>query len=220
MLLACSIEERVYGSSSYSGDKVIRSVYLRLRGPRTAVDILSDPTHPLYASVHRALQSVLHHDECLVPLEIRMELADLDKGWREELTEIARGRGVHNQAVSAEPARIWRGLRFRSASEVRIAEALDRGGVLFFPLCLGRVTGPEGRVNREPDFLVCHEGRWGILEVDGEPFHPPQRAAHDHERDRLFKKHGIRVVEHYDATRCYENPDEVVANFLSILERV
>jgi hypothetical protein len=82
---------------------------------------------------------------------------------------------------------------------MRIAVALDRSGVLFLPNCMGRLSGSTGRKNLECDFLVCHEGKWGILEVDGEPYHPAKRAAQDHERDRLFKAHGIRVVERFDA---------------------
>jgi len=42
--------------------------------------------------------------------------------------------------------------------------------------------------------------------------HPP-RTVHDHERDRLFRVHGLRVVEHYDAKRCWNEPDRVVQNF-------
>jgi very-short-patch-repair endonuclease len=57
----------------------------------------------------------------------------------------------------------------------------------------------------------------GILEVDGEPFHPPTRTVQDHERDRLFRDHGIRVVEHFDASQCFEAPDKVVERFLRLL---
>lgn len=79
---------------------------------------------------------------------------------------------MHNQAVEAVSARIWNNLRFRSESEVRIAQALDRAGVLFLPNCKARLGSPEGRRNRESDFMICYEGKWGILEMDGEPFHP------------------------------------------------
>jgi very-short-patch-repair endonuclease len=75
------------------------------------------------------------------------------------------------------------------------------------------------RKNKEPDFVVCENGRWGILEVDGEPFHPPTRTTEDHKRDRDFLAHGIRVVQHYDANECYQQPDRVVANFLNLLRR-
>ena len=114
---------------------------------------------------------------------------------------------------------MWHGLRFRSRSEVCIAQALDRAGVLFLPNCCARLGPPPGRQNREADFLVCHEGRWGILKVDGEPFHPAARAAEDHARDRLFRLQGVSVVEHFDAAECRERPGDVVRRFLEILDR-
>ena len=79
--------------------------------------------------------------------------------------------------------------------------------------------GLKDRLNREPDFLVCYEGKWGILEVDGEDSHPPSRTVDDHERDRLFKQHGILLVEHFDASECWENADGVVKKFLELLRK-
>jgi hypothetical protein len=128
---------------------------------------------------------------------------------------------IENQATEAskESKEIpWRGFRFRSQSEVRIAQQLDRRKVLFFPNCKARL-GFRERENREPDFLVCYEGKWGILEVDGEDSHPHGRAAEDHERDRLFKQHGILLVEHFDAGECWENADGVVKKFLELLRK-
>lgn len=123
---------------------------------------------------------------------------------------------VHNQGVGRRRISEWEGLRFRSESEVRIAKVLDQGGVLFFPNCRGRLNVGKRRDNREADFLVCHEGRWGILEVDGEPYHPS--AAEDHERDRLFRAYGIHV-ERYTSERCFETPHVVVEEFLELLRR-
>jgi hypothetical protein len=113
----------------------------------------------------------------------------------------------------------WNGLPFQSHSEVCIARALDRAEVLYFPNCKGRLGSGHMRRNVVPDFLVCYDGKWGILEVDGEPFHPPARTAYEHERARLFKDQGIRVVEHFDASRCRSAPDAVVAEFLRILRQ-
>jgi very-short-patch-repair endonuclease len=72
-------------------------------------------------------------------------------------------------------------------------------------------------VNREPDFLVCKDGHWGVLEVDGDLYH--SRAAKDHERDRLFRACGIKVVERYTANRCYREPEKVVGEFLVLLDK-
>ena len=89
--------------------------------------------------------------------------------------------------------------------------------MLFLPNCLARLTTAEGRKNKEPDFVICHQGRWGILEVDGEPYHPPSRTVDDHKRDRDFRAYGIKVVEHYDARECFQEPDRVVKQFLELL---
>ncbi|MDD4352624.1 MAG: hypothetical protein PHU71_06665 [Candidatus Gracilibacteria bacterium] len=149
------------------------------------------------------------------------ELIDIDPDWRSELLEIARGRGISNQAAGERAAKIlnWNNLGFRSASEIKIAQVLDKAGVLFLPNCKARLGSVENRQNREPDFLICHNGKWGILEVDGEPFHQPSRTVADHERDRLFKIHGIMVAEHFDANKCFNKPDEVVNTFLRILDQ-
>ena len=112
----------------------------------------------------------------------------------------------------------WQNLSFSSVSEVKIAQALDRIGVLFFPNCRGRLTTTEGRRNRECDFLICYEGIWGILEVDGEPFHPASRAAEDHKRDGFFLDHCV-WVHRFDADECFKYPDNVVRRFLERLKR-
>jgi hypothetical protein len=113
----------------------------------------------------------------------------------------------------------WKNLSFSSVSEVKIAQALDRVGVLFFPNCRGRLTTTQGRQNRECDFLVCYEGIWGILEVDGAPYHPSSRAAEDHKRDGFFLDHGV-WVHRFDANECFNYPDDVVQRFLQRLKRL
>ncbi len=112
----------------------------------------------------------------------------------------------------------WNGFYFRSKAEIKIAEALDRAGVLFYPNNKARLNKAQSRINKESDFLVFQSGKFGILEVDGRPYH--QTAADDHERDRLFKRYGIRVIERFDATRCWNEPDKVVREFLEILNHV
>jgi uncharacterized protein YjbI with pentapeptide repeats len=111
----------------------------------------------------------------------------------------------------------WERLRFRSKTEIKIAEALDRTGVLFVPNSLARLNTPKGRENKEADFLICYNGKWGVLEVDG-PFHTAERRVEEQERERIFKKNGIKVVERFDSERCYNNPDEVVQEFFKMIE--
>jgi len=154
--------------------------------------------------------------------------------WRKELFELLRGGtvsnqgtstedfrsgGVTNQATTAKPVWTYQYLRFRSPYEVELAKAFDQvAGVIYFPCCKGRMSGPNGRENREPDFLVCKDGKWGILEVDGKT-HPAATKANEDERDRIFKRHGIKLVEHYDNGQVASQPEAVVKEFLSLLAR-
>ncbi len=215
VLLSCSLEYWPSGDTWFAGDEIHRALHVKLTGPRAAFEILDNSEHQITRAIRGALEAVLSEQTYIKHFTVRVEPATIDPGWREELLQIARGQGVHNQAAQGRALRVWNNLNFRSQSEIRIAQALDRARVLFFPNCRGRV-GPD-RGNREVDFLVCHKGRWGILEVDGEPFHPPSRTAEDHARDRIFREHGVPVVEHFEATQCYERADEVVARFLQLL---
>lgn len=110
------------------------------------------------------------------------------------------------------------GLRFRSRTEIKVYEALKKRNVLFF----ANATAVLGSKNekREPDFLVCQNGKWGILEVMGDQYHPSNTAMKDHDRARLFKDYGLFYIEFYDATRCYNHPDEVADDFLQRLSKV
>lgn len=108
-------------------------------------------------------------------------------------------------------------LRFRSKTEIKIYEALKRHSVLFFPNAAAVLGGKNEK--REPDFLICKDGKWGVLEVMGDWYHPAKTAMRDHDRARLFKDYGLICFEFYDAKECYNNPDEVVRRFLELLDR-
>jgi len=141
---------------------------------------------------------------------------DLDQ-WFLERGEV---REWLNQAqpggAPAAPA-IWRGMRFRSKAEMAIAQALERACLDYAPNCLVRHGAAlVDRLTREPDFLVFDSGRVGVLEVDGEPWHQPERSAAEHIRDRRFRRKGW-AVERFDAGECRTFPDDVVARFLEVL---
>lgn len=216
VLLSCSLT-----SSWWTSDLGIDYKNFLLKGPRIAYNVLNAADNPIRIAIKNAIEAVLPVGIEMNNLIARGELIDIDPEWHSDLLEIARGKGVSNQAAGERTKKIlnWKNLGFRSVSEIKIAEALDKAGVLFLPNCRARLGEEKNRENKEPDFLICHKGKWGILEVDGGPFHPPSRTVADHERDRLFKMHGITVTEHYDATKCFEKPDEVVSQFLKILDR-
>jgi hypothetical protein len=67
------------------------------------------------------------------------------------MLEIAQGKEVHNQGIDINNrvTIMWKNLRFRSESEKKIAEALDRANVLFLPNCLARMNTPEGRTRNQ-----------------------------------------------------------------------
>ncbi len=180
-----------------------------LRGPRWVYDVICDENHSTTLAIEKALNAVMPWDCSVKRILVRANFVDIEPGWKGQMLDIALGKVAHNQGIEIKNQAmiIWQNLRFRSESEKRLAEALDRAGVLFIPNCFARLTTAEGRKNKEPDFVVCHKGRWGIIEVDGEPFHPPSRTVDDHKRDRDFRKYGIQVVEHFDARECYQQSD-------------
>lgn len=219
VLLSCTVDGFWADPADPINDTYAAPAYLHLIGPRAAYDHLSDIRTPIFNQVWNAVAALIPPPLWLQEIKIRAGLVELEPDWHAEMLAMARGKDVNNQAPGDGANKVWNRLRFRSATEVKIAAALDKRGLLFFPLCRARLNGPLGRVNREPDFLICDDGRWGILEVDGEPYHPPQRTTQDHERDRLFQQHGVRVVSHFDSTECFVTPDKVVSDFLAILRQ-
>ncbi|MFB2893486.1 hypothetical protein ACE1CI_11285 [Aerosakkonemataceae cyanobacterium BLCC-F50] len=115
---------------------------------------------------------------------------------------------------NSEKIYVWNDLHFYYEEQIKIAEALDRANILFFPNAKARLTTSEGRQNQEANFLIFHEGKWGILELS----HPD--AVKTEERDRLFETHGIHIIYYCNCSRCNEEPDRVVQEFLDILSQV
>ncbi len=109
----------------------------------------------------------------------------------------------------------WEGHAFRSEQEMRVAKALDRRGVFFFPNAGCRINEGETRKTREVDFLVVINGYLGILECDSRKYH--KSAADDHERDRTFQKQGIRFIQRYSYERCLD-ADKVVDEFIALMK--
>ena len=150
-----------------------------------AYEILSQSNNTITQKIRQAIEAILPSSTYVKHFIATVELVNIDPDWRTELLGLARGKAVSNQGLTygnGPSPLTWKNLRFRSASERRIAEALDRAGVLFFPNCTARLGRTPSRKNREADFFIGHEQKWGILEVDGEAFHPPSRIAQEQER--------------------------------------
>ena len=122
--------------------------------------------------------------------------------------------GLNNCFFKTEKTITHDGLRFRSRAEIAIYDELKSRKVLFFPNAAA-VLGGTQLAPREPDFLICNDGKWGILEVNG-PCHDTT-AVKDHNRGRLFQLHGLLCFQCYDADRCQSDAKGVVDEFLSIL---
>jgi hypothetical protein len=100
----------------------------------------------------------------------------------------------------------WKGMTFRSWSEVRLARAFEDRGLLYIPNARARVGILPRRETRELDALVNVDGLWVGIEVDGEPFHPPSRSAAEHERDRVLLISGVVHVFRFDGVSCTRAP--------------
>jgi len=159
-------------------------------------------------------------------VEFRMKLLPSpDEHWAAEMkTLITQFKGSNQGLVSelmatkdGRPLHTWNELKYTSASETRIAQELERRRVMFFPLVVAvrAETGNNWKDHREVDFLVCHKGAWGVIEVS---YHP-DRYEHDAEKDAWFKKSGLLCVQHYTAERCYREPSKVVDEFMGILSQ-
>lgn len=158
-------------------------------------------------------------------VKFRMKLIEVKEGWREIIKSTIINYKDANQGLVSEKMALKRGskpllyneMKFASQSEIRIAQQLEFKKVLFFPLPLA-VRNDTGDIfidHREIDFLICHHGVWGILEVS---FHP-DRFEKDSEKDFWFKKSGILCIQHYTSERCFNNPREVIDEFLEVLEK-
>src|SRR4028118_288117 len=108
------------------------------------------------------------------------------------------------------------GFCFHSDAQVKIAEILDRTSTLFIPNSQLRLATPAGRQNQQADFLIFHQNKLGILKIDSELSHP---NTTEYEKCGRLIDSGISLVKHYDATRCSEQPDIVVQEFLEILSQ-
>lgn len=195
---------------------------LTLRGDSEAVAFFKAKNTSLKvhcgSEIGRSLRDAFDHvfPGEIIHISIALGPSIFDNRWREQL--LARKEGeARNQNSYTKAAVEFQGMRFSSEPEVRIAQALDRRGVMYLPNALIRVGVPSARVNRFPDFLVSYQGKWGILEVDGSAYHTGRRSE-DHERARLIEKHGgIQWFTSYSARQCMTDPDSVVAEFLEIL---
>ena len=169
-------------------------------------------------TVRSALEAVF--GESYIDLSVAVGLIEIDLDWRTRLlAENETQEQTSNQNPYIKQPAVWNGMKFdpNSPGEVAIAKALDRLGVIYLPNCLVRTGEPGSRQTLFPDFLICHEGKWGILEVDGQMYHKGS-ATQDYERMRKLISY-IKHFDRYPAKRCMDEPDTVVKEFIGILAK-
>ncbi len=166
------------------------------------------PIERIEETLRNALRELLCPGETLGNVYVSMV-------WNDEL-EKDNVAGLNNCFFKTERIIEHDDLRFRSNAEIAIYDELARRRMLFFPNAAA-VLGGRKREKREPDFLICERGKWGILEVMGDAYH--KNAAKDHERARLFKDAGVLCVEFFTAGDCEFDPRAVVDRFLAILRQ-
>lgn len=164
--------------------------------------------------IRRAITEVWVND-----VGLALKRAEGRPGWDEGVRRYLAGDVPDNQgAAGKSPILDDLALRYKSHAEVAISGALRRARVMFFPLPVAVITVGEKSHKREPDFLICDAGRWGILEVQGDEYH--KNATADHERAELLQRHGIKYVRFYSSQACHEDPDGVVRKFLLWLRQM
>lgn len=216
LLMRSEIERHYY-------DEYEDAWVVELRGTRQLYDVIErEPRNPLGKEVSSAIFAslpVYAGGNTGIVINVRMALVEVDLDWRAKLlAEVETGVALNQNVYQKQPF-VWRNIRFSSEPEVKIAEALERAGIMYIPNCLVRAGSPEEMVSRFPDFLICFDGKWGILEVDGQKYHQG-RATEDHERSRIIERHGgIAYLTRFDYRRCMDDPDGVIKDFIEVLQR-
>ena len=157
-----------------------------------------------------------------------------DEKWKAKVEEIVNSTALTVSSVGASAQEEvsstnaspleWGGMSFRSKTEIKIAEELYKRNVLFFANARGQV-GREGSPASdksgwltgriEVDFLVFHQGKCKILEVDGQHHQEGLQTFRDYVRDRVLLREGIPTVR-FTANECFNQPADVVTEFLNI----
>lgn len=215
ILLLCGINV-----STWDDDYGAIIAAISLISNRAVYDIIQDRNNPSTIRIRHAFIAVLPYGYSVGSLSCMVQLADdIGPDWRTRMLEIIEGKMPLNQClpIQEKPRHSWAYLLFRSPVEITIAQTLDKYRVLYLPNCMARLGLPDARENKEADFLVCYDGKWGILEINGDTYHV--NSAKDHNRGRLFKLHGIKVFEPYEASRCIKEPNRVVQEFLELVKK-
>jgi very-short-patch-repair endonuclease len=119
---------------------------------------------------------------------------------------------------------LWNGLTFRSQTEIKIAKVLYSKNIIFFANANGfmglnglPITNHDNKLieKAEIDFLVIHNQKCMILEVDGVLHNETLQRNWDCKRDRVFLRQGIPTVR-FSADQCLKSTSAVIDEFLQL----
>jgi hypothetical protein len=100
----------------------------------------------------------------------------------------------------------WKGMTFRSWSEVRLARAFEDRGLLYIPNARARVGILPRRETRELDALVNVDGLWvGIESTASRSIHRPDRLPSMNAIGSLLIS-GVVHVFRFDGVSCTRAP--------------
>ena len=102
----------------------------------------------------------------------------------------------------------WKKWCFHSLEQVKIAEALDSAGVMFFPNSKAQLPNCEDQPYKQVDFLICYNSKLGVLEIQYSD------TEKQEQRDYFLSKQGIFLIEYCDPVQCLEDPDQIVQEFI------
>jgi hypothetical protein len=176
------------------------------------------PANPIGTFTEIKEQILLNAVKVVFPKEVGFEIIEIKFFFISEHLLNNEPIVLNSASLVSRGSLEYDQLRFRSQSEIAVYKVLKKRNVLFFANATAVLGGKN--VKKEPDFLICKNGKWGILEVMGDKYHPPTTAMQDHDRARLFKDYGVSCVEFYDAPKCYNTPEEVVDDFLDRLSKL
>jgi hypothetical protein len=103
-----------------------------------------------FSLIEDAFKAVLPVEISTFTIRPRALLIDINPEWRQEFMDALSGGNPTNQGLpfgEDKPLHTWHNLRFRSQTEIRIAEALervDRSPLLFLPNCMARLGDQKG----------------------------------------------------------------------------
>ncbi|MEO8611639.1 MAG: hypothetical protein ABI690_27315 [Chloroflexota bacterium] len=219
--LLTTLDFKIYDGTNDFGDdfcvldaRVPLSQYEYLRSLIADLESLTKYTE-IFENIASIINEIIPYDYYIRFITCTLDPSIPPDNWRSDLsntiTALSSNQALFTFQNSAKL--IHDGLNFRSKTEIKIYDGLVKRGLLVLPLPVAVMGKP--RAYKEPDFVVCYNGKMGILEIHGDKWHPPETAAKEHERRREFTKLGISVYEIFGADRCWNDPNGVIDEFMA-----